>query len=38
MRDWIKNLNVEALGFLRCDPNDKWRLKWNREEPKNENE
>jgi len=34
MREWIEELKVEALGFNRCDPNDKWRLKWNKEEPK----
>ncbi len=34
MRIWIKELEVEALGFLRCDPQNKWRRIWNKEEPK----
>lgn len=34
IREWIEELGVEALGFLRCDPKDKWRNEWNKEEPK----
>lgn len=34
MREWITQFDVEAIGFLRCDPQDKWRRTWTKDEPK----